>query len=276
MARTIKQIQDAIIAAKNADATLAGLNSPSMTAIWLLWTYVVAFCMWTLEVLMDVHKAEVIALLAAGKAHTLRWYVTKAKAFQYGDTLPADTDIYNPVVPAHLIVTNAAAVEVVSGASWILRLKVVKGTDPLAPLGGGELAALTVYMNRVKDAGVHMDVTSGAGDNLHLICAIYYDPLVLDNTGARLDGGTATPVKDAINAFLRDLPFNGLLVLNRLTDAILAVDGVVMFNISYAEANYAMTGYVPFTAEYNPDAGYLVNDEGYFDANVTYTAHELI
>src|ERR1019366_6918228 len=114
MARSIAQIQSAIVAAKTADGTLSGLTSSSNVAIWLLWTYVVAVCQWTLENLFDAHKSEVNSLIATQKPHTLQWYVTMAKAFQYGVTLPSDTDVYTVVPPVDLtvlVVQFAAAVE---------------------------------------------------------------------------------------------------------------------------------------------------------------------
>lgn len=273
MARTIAQIQAAIVAAKTADSTLAGLTSSSNVAIWLLWTYVVAVCQWTLENLFDAHKAEVQDIIATQKPHSLQWYVSKAKAFQYGITLPADSDVYSIIPPADptvLVVEYAAAVELVN----LVRIKVARlSSGILAPLTSLQLTALTAYIARVKDAGVRVQVTSDDPDNLRLELAVFYDPLVLNSSGARLDGTAATPVKDAINEFLDNLPFNGLFVLNDLIIALRQLDGVRITEIISAEANYGLTPYVPVTYEYLPDAGYMILDNTYFDTHVTYTAH---
>lgn len=272
MARTIAQIQADIIAKKNADATLAGLDSPSDVAIWRLWTYVVAFCMWTQEVLFDSHKAEVAEIIKNTKPGTAAWYVMKAKAFQYGATLPVDTDVYPTVDEDALIVARAAYAELPTK----LRIKVAKlvGGD-LAALSGGELTALNEYLNRIKYAGVRVEATSAAADTLKLKLTVYYDPLVLDATGARLDGTAATPVKDAVNLFLADLPFNGLFIRNRLAEALAAIDGVVIADIRAAEALYAAVTTV-IAIEYTPDAGYMVNDEAYFDIWVQYVPHTAV
>jgi len=241
MARTIAQIQQAIIDAKTADATLSGLTSSSNVAIWRLWTYIVALCQWTLENLFDLHKSEVGTIIATQKPHSLQWHVTMAKAFQFGVSLPSDSDIYAivpPVDPTVLIVQNAAAVELTN----LVRIKVAKLlSGVLAPLSGGELTAFTTYMGRIKDAGVRLQCTSGAADNLQLSLKVFYDPLVLDSTGARLDGTSATPVKNAINAFLDNLPFNGLFVLNNLIAALQAIDGVRIGDVELAQANYGAT-----------------------------------
>jgi hypothetical protein len=272
MARTIAQIQQAMIDAKDADGTLAALNSTSNTAIWLLWTYIVAVCQWVVENLFDAHREEVNKLINGQRAHTLQWYVYKAKAFQYGVALVPETDYYaspagDPVV---LIIKYAAAAELTS----LVRLKVATlSGGVLAPLATPELAAFTAYMQLIKDAGVRLQITTGYADTLQLALDIYYDPLVLDAYGGRLDGTSATPVLDAINVFLTELPFNGLFILNSLIARLQAVDGIVIVSVVSAAANYASLPFTPFTVEYLPDAGYLELDAGFMLGAANYYAH---
>ena len=272
MARTIAAIQQSIINAKESESALSGLTSTSNTAVWKLWTYVVAVCIWALENLFDFHKAEVSDIIATQKPHTLQWYVKMAKLFQYGIALPPDSDTYSSpsTDPAIVIVKNAAVVEFIN----FVRIKVAKQPGAvLEPLSPSELTAFSAYMNRIKDAGVRLQITSGNPDNLRLALHIYYDPLTLNSAGARLDDTATTPVKDAVNSFLANLPFNGLFVLNNLVAALQAIDGVRIGEIVSAEANYASTPYVPVTVEYTPDAGYMTLDETYFNTNISYTAH---
>lgn len=274
MAKTIAEIQADIVTAKAADPILGPLlTSSSLVAIWYLWTWIVAGRIWVLANLFDSHKAEVLAIIKAQKPHTQQWYVTKVKDFQYGVALPADTDVYAivpPVDPTVLIVTFAAAVEY----SNLLRLKVAKGAvGALSALSLGELNALKTYMGRVKDAGVRLQVTTGAADTFQPTMVIFYDPLILDNTGARLDGTAATPVKDAVNVFLSSLQFNGRLALNSFIAAMQAVPGVVIAEEVSIQAFYGATTPVVITTWYVPDAGYLALDAAYFTANVSYVAY---
>ena len=99
------------------------------------------------------------------------------------------------------------------------------------------------------------------------------DIITVDSTGVRIDGTSVHPIKDAINAFLDDLPFNGLFVLNNLIAALQAIEGVRIGDVVSAQANYGATPYVVIGYEYTPDAGYMILDDIYFDAHVTYTAH---
>ena len=272
MARTIREIQQSIIDQKSSSPDLAGLSSTSNVSIWQLWTYVIAVCQWTLENLYDSHKEEVSAIIATQKPHTLQWYVRMAKLFQYGVVLPADSDTYtNPTDDDTVsIVKYAAAVEL----SGMLRIKVAKlAGGALAPLTSPELTAFSGYMNRIKDAGVRLQLTSDNPDNLRLSLNIFYDPLVLDNSGAKLSSPGGTPVKDAVNVFLDNLPFNGVFVLNFLIQALQQVEGVRIAQVVGASANYGATAFVPIPVEYLPDAGYMVLDTSFFDANISYTAH---
>lgn len=273
MARTIQQIQQSIIDAKNADSTLSGLNSTSNVAIWRLWTYIVAVCMWTIENLFDAHKAEVGGIITNMKPHTLQWYVNKAKAYQYGDSLPDGSDTYAVIDTTKQVVAYAAAQEDITSRRLRIKTAVLSGNS-LAPLTDAQLAGLTAYMQLVKDAGVFLNVTTGVADRLVLDITIYYDALVLDAGGKRLDGTSDTPVKDAIQVYLDNLPFNGLFTVMRLVDALQAVDGVVIPTINSAQATYAALPLQNIITEYRPDAGYLNIADA--DLTITYVAHEPI
>ena len=255
MARTISQIQQAIIDQVSADTTLSTLlTSSSNVAIWRLWTYIVAFCQWTLEVLFDQHVAEVNTIVATQRPHTLQWYVTMAKQFQYGDALAADSDTYTVIDSTKQIISYAAATEVFKG----IRIKVAKtSAGELTALTTAEQTAFASYASLIKDAGVRLYITSNNADSLILNLTVYYNALILDLNGARLDGTSSTPVQDAIDNYLKNLPFNGLYTNFALLNAVAAVDGVVLPTLNSAQANYSSVPYVSITTEYNPDSGYL-------------------
>ncbi len=276
MARTIATIQQSIITAVQADATLGPqLTSTSSVAIWRLWTYIVAVCQYVLESLFDAHVAEVSTTIAAMKPHTLPWYVGMAKAFQYGYALAADSDVYDNTaltaaqVAAAQIVNYAAAVEVYQG----LRIKVATlSGSMLAPLTTPQLDSFTAYMNLVRDAGVRLQITSTVADRFVASLNIYYDPLVLDNTGKRLDGSYNTPVQDAVTSFLNNLPFNGLFVRNSFIYAIQQVPGVLICEDNGVQATYGALPLTPIPLEYVPDAGYMDCDTTN-DLTLTFIPH---
>jgi len=231
----------------------------SASSIWRLIVYIISYAAWTLEVLFDLHRSEVSDIIADLKPHTARWYATKAKLFQFGFDLIPDSDQYDNTdktddeIAASRIVAYSAVIEL----ERKLLIKVAKEEDDLGPLDAVEMKAFSEYIARIKDAGVQTEIISMPADNLRLSIDIYYNPLVLDAEGQRLDGTSQTPVADAIRAYLKNLPFNGQLVLAFLTDAMQAVDGVVIPHLNSAEYQYGDLGYRLIDVIYQPEAGYI-------------------
>jgi hypothetical protein len=261
MARTITTIQNNIIAGVAANATLSPLlTSTSRVAIWRLLALVVATAIWTLETLFDIHVADVNETISKLKPHSLRWYAEKATAFQFGYNLVDDADYYDntgldeTTVEASKVVAYAAVVEQDRG----LRIKVARdvGAD-LAALTAPQLDAFEEYMKRIKDAGVRLNITSTAADELKLSLEIYYNPLVLNSAGGRLDGTVSEPVQDAVKEYLKNLPFNGVFVLQNLVDVLQLVDGVKIAHLVGSQARYGLLPFQSFGVKYLPDAGYL-------------------
>ena len=236
--------------------------------------YVFAVAAWVLESLFDQHKKEVDNVIANQKVTTTRWYANIAKEFLYGVSLPPDSDRYDTSklneeqIAKAKIITNSA----VDDYGDRLRIKVAKDSNgKLAPLSAIELSAFKAYMQRVTPAGVARDITSTAADRLYLTLKVYVDPLVFSANGKV---GEAEPVRDAVKAYLKKLPFNGMLVLAYLTDELQKIDGVVIPHVSSARAAYGSVS-TPFDVKYQPDAGYLdfANDA---DLVITYELQSTI
>ena len=265
MARTIDKIQEQIITEKDRSQGLESLNSTSKTAIWRVWTYITAVAIWTLENLFDLHKKEVDRLLLTKKPHNLLWYKTKAEAFQFGSELKPGSDCYDNTGVDHLKVAKSRIVKHVAvvenkKTGWV-RIKAAKEVNgelqKLSNENPDELGALNRYMQHIKDAGVKLIVQSLPPDRLKMHIDIYYDAMVLDENGGRLDGGSVKPVNDTIDAYLRSLPFNGAFVLATLSDQLQETPGVVIPQIRHVAASYGTRKEVCIPVRYVPDGGYL-------------------
>ena len=277
MARTIDQIQEQIITEKDRSQGLESLNSTSKTAIWRVWTYITAVAIWTLENLFDLHKKEVDRLLLTKKPHNLLWYKTKAEAFQFGSELKPGSDCYDNTGVDHVKVAKSRIVKHVAvvenkKTGWV-RIKAAKEVNgelqKLSNENPDELGALNRYMQHIKDAGVKLIVQSLPPDRLKMHIDIYYDAMVLDENGGRLDGGSVKPVNDTIDAYLRSLPFNGAFVLATLTDQLQETPGVVIPQIRHVAASYGARKEVCIPVRYVPDGGYLRIYEA-ADLKITY------
>lgn len=278
MARTIAEIQADIIDQIQSDPTLNGLTSPSATALWRLFTYVVASAIWVLEKLFDAHVAEVLERVAKLKPHSLRWYQGKALDFQYGSDLPEGEDSYDnsnltpDQVAAQMIVAQAAVVEE-NGTLVVKITKEVSGE--LEPLSTAEVDSFTAYIEEVKDAGVAISVRSFNPDKLKIEADIYYDPLVLNEQGQRLDGTDNEPIQNAIKDFLRELPFNGAFVKAKLVDKLQDVSGVYVPEIRLCQAaKFDTTIFTTVDIEYNPFSGFLRIYDDVVDLDLTFISQE--
>lgn len=273
MARTIaeikKQMTDAYIGSPvvqeryglSADDVVKGFDANfSKVSIENIYFYVIATAIWTLEKLFDLHKAEITDYISRMKPHTSAWYVTKAKAFQYGFDLLPDSELFDNTgktaeqIEASKIVKFTAVVE----QSKQMLIKVAKkASNDLAALSDDELNSFTHYIERIKDAGVHVRITSGNAEKLRLRLKIYYNPLVLQSDGKRIDGTSATPVVDTVKRYLQDIEFDGTVVLAHLTDALQQIDGVVIPHIMQAAYSADGMHWIDFDVMHRPMSGYI-------------------
>lgn len=267
MAQSIEEIQNEIIAAKEAQPALAALNSTSKVSIWRLWTYVFAAASWTQQKKQDMHKAEVLDIIENQSAHRVSWYKEKALAFQMGHALIPDSDQYDNTglteseIDAARVVKFADAEEVydIFGNVKGITIKVARlVAGDLAPLTDVQMAAFMIYWKRVKDAGVNVYGRTSVADKLRTELTIYYDPLVLSSTGERLDGTDSTPVQDSLDNYLKNtLNFNGEFVTLDMVEALKTVEGVVIPHVESIEAKFVDLDFTPIPVRYPPDSGYL-------------------
>lgn len=269
MARTVTEIQktitDAYVTNMAAISITVDTTTWSATDLQRLFIYVIAFCTFTLETLFDVFTADNNAAIAAMKPHKTKWYATMALAFQYGYSLLPDSDQFDngshtdAEIEDSKIIDYAAVVEQENNFRRVfLRIKVAhdNGTD-LEPISDDEKTAFSEYMAEIKDAGVPLIIDSLDPDSIKQTWKIFYNPLVLNSEGARIDGSSSTPVQDAIKNYLKNLPFNGVYAPQYHIDAVQSVDGVVLCDLLTCEKQFGLLPFSQVVDTYTPDAGYL-------------------
>ena len=246
---------------------------------------VVAFAMWLLEKIWDQFRNETNTEIEKNRIHSKQWYRQKALDFLFGFAVADGTDAFDTTgatdeeIQAAKVVKQAACIKMISSAGYgILRVKVA-GEDAngnLKRLPTDQFDALKYYFMRYAvDAGTQLKCTTGDADDLLLNIDVYYDPLVLNTQGERLDGTAQTPVKDAIVAFLKSIEFNGSLYVSDLVLKIREVEGVskckcVEARSKYGSYSYNTTGIqnVGLIDEIRiADAGYMKLDESVLQIN---------
>lgn len=208
MARTIAEIQNEILIEKGKQPSLNGLTD-SKTAIWKLWTNIVATAIW-------VHEKIVEKNALISRPHTLNWYREQALNFHYGMPIGRDssnrmtlvwkdgsykfdttdlseTEIENAKIIKHCAVSeidletvlkpNKKIEEIFSdyfhnkvGVVFIKVATVKEGKISRIDVPN-ELFALKEYIAKIKDAGNQVHITSDQGDILKLNLNVYIDPL---------------------------------------------------------------------------------------------------
>jgi hypothetical protein len=219
MARTIDQIQQEIILAKEATAELAGLSN-SRRATWRLWTRIVATVQSYSEQLSDVFKSEIETLLSKGAPSTPLWIQDQVRKFQYDATNPQVLTMDN-FAPKYTIVDETLRIvtrcSVKTDFSNVVNVKVAKSDVP-EPLDNSEKSALQDYVTMIGTAGINYLVSSSESDKLYIEADIYYR--------GQYSAIISDTVKLAISDFLKNIPFDGKLLLSDLEIAIKSVAGV--------------------------------------------------
>lgn len=261
MARTKSEIRQEIIDSKNSNAVLSNLTSTSATAIWLMWVEIVVIAIWSFELLFDAHKADITQQIESDKSHRLNWYRKKALDFQYGADLVDGEDYFDnagidqDTINAQKIIAEAAAVE--SPAKVLIKV-VKEDAGELVPLDSSEYDAIKYYFSRIKDAGIKLEIISQNPDKIKVDLDIYYNPLILDSEGKRIDGLDSKPVQTAIINYLRDLEFDGEFIAEKMIDYIQAVEGVEKLHLNTClAAKYDNPSFTSVGVSYNPYAGVL-------------------
>jgi len=223
----------------------------------------VATAMFVMQELFDRFKTDVSEILSAQLPGTVNWYAWKARLFQFGRKLFAETDYYDNTglteeeITTERVVKYAAAVEAKDKSILYLKVATDDGNGERKPLSPEQLIAFKKYLNEVQYAGVRISVINDPADEMKLQIDIYYDPLVLDENGRRLDGTADTPVQDAIRAYLKNLPFNGTYTNQGLVDTLQAINGVRIAELKSAASRYgAYTEFTEIDAREVAHAGY--------------------
>lgn len=264
MARSVQEIQQAIISDVQATPELAGATSSSKRAIWRLWTFIVAVAINILEQLQDLFKSEVEAKIALSAPATPQWIQDKVFKFQYDAANPQIVQLidlipqYPTINPDLRIVTRCSVRSTVSNQ---VTIKVAKEEPPTA-LTIGEVDALQDYINILGIAGIRYNVESSLSDKLFVDADVYYQ--------GQFSSIISDRVIAAIEGFLAAIPFDGQVKVSDLILAIRSVEGVndvVLNNVkarkdgdALALATPLVTGNTLAIPIWNTVSGYIVGE----------------
>jgi hypothetical protein len=224
MARTVAQIKQSMLDAKNAETALNGLTSTSQTAKWNLYFFIVASCIAIFEQLQDLFKSDLETIAATVAPSTPQWTRNKVLKFQTGDVAELNTSTFvieYPVInEANRILTRCA---VVTAPNRTVLIKVAKNEPPV-PVSSGELAELNTYIGTFNPAGIAYIIINANSDKMEVAADIYYNGQYANVIEAN--------VTTALETYMANLPFNGTISTQAVVDAMQGAEGVVTVSLS--------------------------------------------
>ncbi len=257
MARTLQQIYDSIIVAKQARAELNGLTEPpTNVAIWNNWIWVMATCIWIHECLFDQHVADVNLMIAKCVPNSIPWIHEQCVKFQYGDDLVFldDKFQYAVVDETHRIIKHCAVVEY----GQYVFVKVATTAGVLIP---DELDAFTEYIKNIKAPGQRIVIYNYGPDDIKIKIDVYYDPLLMLASGELISDGS-TPVNDAVKNYINGILFGAEFNRNKLFMALMEIAAVPDAMITSVNAKaHSASVYTSVTHTYTAISGYYRIEE---------------
>lgn len=265
--KNFDEILNKIHQVKNDSPELAELTSTSKVSVWRNIVWIVAYMIDLLRQMFETHKTETYTAIANQKRHKAADVRQRLLDFQLGFPLIPGTDQFfngsksEEEIEASKIIKYAAVVESADEKRVICKIA-TEIDDELAPIDENDLEAVAKYVKEIKPAGVPYTLINYLPDLLVLKIRIVRDPLVLNSNGThRVDG--SEPVKDALKEFMKELPFNGELVIQELANKLEKTEGVKIVSIDYAQTAWIN----PETGNYNDFEGIDIRkiaESGYF------------
>ena len=238
MNKTLQEIINQMFVLKNADPVLAELTSTSKTSIFGRIFETVAFVIFNFQEACKLFLKEIDDKIANQKVPNLPWYRNLGLKFQYGFELLPETNQFSPTffdngvevvateeqIEASKIIKYVAVTRGVSEGRVKISMKIA-GENIDEDLSAEKALSFVKYIEETQATGDNIVIVNYLPDILKLTFKIAYNPLVLLENGMSILTGKF-PVQDAIGEFLKNMPFNGELSVQKLEAAMLAVDGV--------------------------------------------------
>lgn len=254
MARTLSAIYNAAKAERDKYLELTEFKNSSKMSILDAFTWVVATCIWTHENMLDVFKVDLAEDLQSRINGTPSYFANALLKYQSGDELVISDDgtacSYANINKQKRIISKVSysEVEEENFNDKVLLLKVAQGIDGVyRRIDDEELLKIRAYLNKLLFAGQHAMVVSRNGDVLVPKITVYYDGSVDKNT-------LYDNVASALRYFVANIPFDGVVYVQKIIDAIQSVAHVVDVKIGDDQGI--------FVAQYDDENKIIVDASG--------------
>ena len=240
MARTIEEIQESLQAEWMRSTALQRLYGfdpgqsfsayYSKSSIESMLLYIVAYCAFAVEKVLDCLKTEIEEKIALQVPGRIDWYARLLKNYLYNFSLDDYGEFIIPEgateadVNNARIVKHAVAIDDYTSGRIVLKVAGEDSSGKRSPLNHEQQTALEKYILRVKYAGVKTQLINTEGDVFDCEINLWYDPL-------RVRSEIEHACQNAVTSYVENLPFNGVFSVMALTDTLQAVQGVRLLQV---------------------------------------------
>lgn len=268
MSRTLTEIYGQAKEKRDEYLELTEFHNSSKMSVLDAFTWVTSACIWVFENIIDVFKIDLAKDLQYRINGTASYYANALLKYQSGDTLIMNEDGTKFSYPSEdetkRIITKVSCSEEQEEGFYDkkLVLKIATGQPgAYERIGDAELLQIQAYLNQISFAGTHAEVVSRNGDVLIPKLTVYHD-------GAVSPEEVYSNIENSLNEFVQNIPFDGVVYVQKIIDAIQKADHVVDVFID-TENNQGI-----FVAQYDSDNN-LVNQnpdssgDPYYEKQVT-------
>ncbi len=232
MARTLTEIYTVAKNYRNQYLELTEFQNSSKMSVIDAFTWVTSACIWTFENILDVFKVDLAKDLQNRINGNAAYYANALLKYQSGDELEMNEEgtafSYPTIDETKRVITRVSYSEYQEEGFYDkqLMLKIATG-EPGAyeRVSDEELLAIRAYFNQIAFAGTHATIVSRKGDVLVPRVTVYYD-------GAISEEEVYKNIEDALNDFIANVSFDGVIYTQKIIDAIQRAEHVVDVHIS--------------------------------------------
>lgn len=256
MARTLSEIYEVAKQTRDKYLELTEFHNGSKMSIIDAFTWVTAACIWTHENIMDVFKVDLASDLKNRINGTPSYFANALLKYQSGDDLVINDEgtacSYATIDESKRIITKVSYSEVTEEGfnDKTLLLKIATG-EPGAyqRIEEDELLKIRAYLGNLLFAGQHALVVSRHGDVLIPKVTVYYD-------GAVEASEVYQNIENALNDFLENIDFDGVVYAQKIVDAIQSAEHVTDVQVDNGDTDQQGI----FVAQYDDDDN-IITDE---------------
>ncbi len=258
MARTLSEIYEVAKQTRDKYLELTEFHNGSKMSIIDAFTWVTAACIWTHENIMDVFKVDLASDLKNRINGTPSYFANALLKYQSGDDLVINDEgtacSYATIDENKRIITKVSYSEVTEEGfnDKTLLLKIATG-EPGAyqRIEEDELLKIRAYLGNLLFAGQHALVVSRHGDVLIPKVTVYYD-------GAVEASEVYQNIENALNDFLENIDFDGVVYAQKIVDAIQSAEHVTDVQVDNGDTDQQGI----FVAQYDDDDNIITDEHG--------------